>query len=252
MPANSFGIGSMFIGMDRTSQGVFAFGNAVQHDGVNDRLVAETSNNWNPYQTDWSISIWAKGVGGNKANGSWVEAHRSNGSSGCFFGIQSSASFRVMSNFQQHIFAYTPTALFMQDWHHYVITVEYVDASNQQALLYVDGILEETGNFGNAAHSTVYAKLRIGGESGVGGQKFNGVWKQILLMEELIPASEVTDLYNSGDGADPDDALSGTVKNHYAVAEEIGTTTGTITDETGNQDVTMTNFLTPYGVIENT
>ncbi len=243
------GIVSMLSGR---SEGVaaFTFGNAVYHDGVNDRLVAETVNNWNPYQTDWSIAMWVKGVGGNRANGSWVDAHRSNGSSGCFFGIQNNASFRVMSNFREHIFAYTPTALSMQDWHHYAITVKYVDPSNQQALLYVDGALVETGNFSNAAHSTAYAKLKIGGESGAGGQKFNGVWNQIVLTQDIISPGDITALYSGGKGADPATVLTGsTIINEYSVTEPAGTTSGTIVDAAGNQNVTMNNFLAPYGVI---
>ncbi|MCP4789173.1 MAG: LamG domain-containing protein [Gammaproteobacteria bacterium] len=227
----------------------YDFGNSIQYDGVNDRCSGSSAGTWNPYQTDWSISIWAKGVGGNMANGSWIEAHRSNGSSGCFFGIHSNTTMRVMSNFREHIFTYVPTALFMQEWHHFGISVENIDASNQQALLYVDGLLVETGNFSNAAHSTVTSKLRLGGESGAGGQKYNGIQNQVVLTENLISAAEFLALCNGGVGADPIATLSGTIKNYYSVSDSIGKTTGDITDMMGNQNLTMTNFLSPYGVI---
>ena len=74
---------------------------------------------------------------------------------------------------------------------------------------------------------------------------------QPVFQESLLSATDISDLYNGGKGANAN-AIMPTMKSGYLGTEAVGTTTGTITDVTGNQDLTMSGFVAPYGVVSDT
>ena len=67
-------------------------------------------------------------------------------------------------------------------------------------------------------------------------------------MDYLPTDAHFTAAYNSGSGADPRTAFT-SVKQLFLFEDSAGTVTGTVTDAIGSQDLTMNNFVAPFGVV---
>ncbi len=127
------------------------------------------------------------------------------------------------------------TSILANAWHHLVIVV---DATNK-ARVYVDGIESSTGQRTiTQSHLTID---QLGKYAGGSISWFNGDLDSLSVWAgTAASASEVTDLYNLGLGADPTTVIAS--PNLYYDFNEFTSTT-TVVDESGNgNDGTMTNF----------
>lgn len=240
--------------------GGFAFGNSYHFDGVNDNMNeggTDSSTCFNPFnQTDWTAAMWLKPDGSafnhNTAPfgcGRYVN-DAGFGSVVFFNGTAGGNIVRVYSNLYNATFTYEIPAATLADWFHLAVTVEMVDASNQEAKIYINGDLKETKTFTNYNLVDTSISFRLGGWNN-NSSFINAYMNQPVFQESLLSATDISDLYNGGRGANASDIMT-TMKSGYLGTEAVGTTTGIITDVTGNQDLTMSGFVAPYGVVSDT
>jgi len=130
------------------------------------------------------------------------------------------------------------TPIVANAWHHLVIVV---DATNK-ARVYVDGIESSTGQQTITQSNLTIDQLGRYASGSISW--FNGDLDSLSVWAgTAASASEVTDLYNLGLGADPTSIIASPTI-YYDFNEYTSTTTVTdeATDEAGSNDGTMTNF----------
>ena len=93
----------------------------------------------------------------------------------------------------------TPTA--GGGWYHVVLTFDGTGSSTEYARLYVNGSLEDTESSSNHDLNSQSIKVSIGAKinaSNVVSNYFNGQIDDVAFWSEVLTASEITALYNSG------------------------------------------------------
>tara|TARA_X000001036_G_scaffold45786_1_gene36639 strand:- start:340 stop:1647 length:1308 start_codon:yes stop_codon:yes gene_type:complete len=93
----------------------------------------------------------------------------------------------------------TPTA--GGGWYHVVLTFDGTGSSTEYARLYVNGSLQDTESSSNHDLNSQSVKVSIGAKinaSNVVSNYFNGQIDDVAFWNEVLTASEVTALYNSG------------------------------------------------------
>ena len=108
----------------------------------------------------------------------------------------------------------------------------------------------ETKDFTNYVLNDTDTVFRLGGWPN-STYFINAFMNQPVFQQSLLSDTDVSDLYNGGSGANASDIMT-SMKSGYLGTESVGTTTGTITDVTSNQDLTMSGFVASYGVIADT
>ena len=238
----------------------FSFGNSYHFDGVNDTINmggSSSSTCFNPFnQTNWTAAMWLK-CDGSRFNNNVAPfgCGRSVGDAGfgsILFqnGTGGGNVVRVYSNLYNTTFAYVVSSVLVQAWTHYAVSVEIISATVQRGRLYINGALVETKDFTNYVLNDTDTVFRLGGWPN-STYFINAFMNQPVFQQSLLSDTDVSDLYNGGSGATASDIMT-SMKSGYLGTESVGTTTGTITDVTSNQDLTMSGFVASYGVIADT
>lgn len=244
--------------------GSFSFGNSYHFDGVNDGMnigggtPATSSTCFNTFnQTNWSAAMWLKADGLRFTNNcaAWSNGRTAtdSGFGGMVFinGILGGNVVKIYSNLYNTAFTtYVVSAALVQAWTHYALTLEIISPTVQRGRLYINGTLVETKDFTNYALNDTDVAFALGKWPN-NTVHMNGFMNQPVFQQSLLSDTDISNLYNGGSGATASDIMT-TMKSGYLGTEAVGTTTGTITDVTGNQNLTTSGFVAPYGVVSDT
>ena len=180
---------------------------AYSFDGVDDYIL--TSNTFN-LDSSYSISFWMKPsvtFDGNSVGDNFLFQ-----SSGDVFKFNGFASLKMQSDTPNNgkfefIFydggSYPSVATSQNVWNAgiwYFISTVFDDANNVMSI-YVNGVLSNqiTGVTGNP--SEINHELYIG-SSAINDKNFNGTIDELIIYNKALTSTEVTDLYNSGNGVE--------------------------------------------------
>lgn len=212
----------------------YNFGNYIVSDGVNDR--GDMTTTWSPDRfTDIVVSFWFKSSGNGTIN---MIIGGSNTSDYIFLRDGGTPNVRLASDKAGNARRAEWNSInpFDNDWHHFYFY--YISPADVQ--LVYDGV-----------------------DKGGGGANFNGWDIDILFtrgnntfftqggIDDLImdtrtgSVSEAQALYNSGAGANPLTVLGSTPDIWYKFDVADGTTTIS-NDGSSSNDLTLSNFVTPY------
>tara|TARA_R110000751_G_scaffold285874_1_gene390230 strand:+ start:1236 stop:1994 length:759 start_codon:yes stop_codon:yes gene_type:complete len=226
--------------------GGFAFQRSVSFDGTNDALsTGGTSSSFNCFnQADIGFSCWMKASASTFGNNDQIWGGTDGGAVTTMYFLLSGTNVRITMRTRNRTLAgtYDIAASTQVAWTHYGITVEIVSSTVQRVRWYVNGALVETADVSN----NVFTRSNINLTLGSGANTLNGFQCESVFSNYLITDAQMTALYNSGAGADPTTTLD-SVHSYYPVSEAAGQSSGTIVDAMGNQNLTMANFVAPYG-----
>jgi len=142
----------------------------------------------------------------------------------------------------------TPTA--GGGWYHVVLTFDGTGSSTEYARLYVNGSLEDTESSSNHDLNSQTVKVSIGAKinaSNVVSNYFNGQIDDVAFWSEVLTASEVTALYNSGTPLDASSnsgnytSSSGLVA-YYKFEQNINSETGSHNGTNSGSSFSQTNI----------
>lgn len=249
----------------------FQFQGSIRFEGANDFINTGglTSSCWNPYNnTDWTVSWWMKCETGEtnfKNNGHIIATNHSSTSSNpqcriCTLDETGGSELQIRipwlngstKSFKNFRSTYLITNAACQVWQHYAVVVTQNNgAATQDIQIYVNGSLVDSGSVDQANFTQTSFAMAIGSQNPTSAfQTFEGFLAEIALYEEALSADEISALYNSGNGRLATEI--GTPTGYYRPNASDGPQTGSITDVTGNKDLTMNGFVTPYGVTNDT
>jgi len=249
----------------------FQFQGSIRFEGANDFINTggATSDCWNPYNnTDWTVSWWAKCETGEtrfKNNGTIICTNVAASSSNPQMTIQtinatggSSFTLRIpflngtIKSYKSYTSSHVISNADCQVWQHYaVVLTQNNGASTQDIQIYVNGSLVDSASVDQANFTQTSFAMAIGSRNPVSFfQGWEGFLSEIALYEESLSADEISALYNSGNGRLATEI--GTPTGYYRPNATDGPQTGSITDVTGNKDLTMNGFVSPYGVTNDT
>jgi hypothetical protein len=200
----------------------FAFGNALQFDGVNDFV---TQSSAVVLSSDFTISVWFKF---NTITDTMLFSRITGGTDY----IRISTPTNVILNIGGG-FSYTVPTLIISTW--YNLTISRISGDTR---VYLNGVESSTG----ARNLPTAIQLQaIGYYAPTSALYFNGVLDEIgILSGTGATPTNATDLYNGGAGADFTTVM-GSSTLHYKL-NESGTAT-TAVDSSGNgNDGTLNNF----------
>ena len=228
------------------------FAQSLYTDGVNDVAHNPTANTeaFNPFQTAaWSASVWVKptfagasmnafGVkgGGDNYNRFWLRLG-SNGS--MIIGSHGTIIYGpLIPGGGSH----------WTSWNMYSVSVEVTGTFTQTTKMYFNGVLIDTEVGSRYNYNFPTTQLGIGAQA-AGNGGIIGYSTQFVFTENLVPESEWLALYNGGIGDNPENVITNP-HSIYKIVEAAGTVTGSIADSLGVQDLTMSGFVLPFGVNE--
>ena len=142
----------------------------------------------------------------------------------------------------------TPTA--GGGWYHVVLTFDGTGSSTEYARLYVNGSLQDTESSSNHDLNSQSVKVSIGAKinaSNVVSNYFNGQIDDVAFWNEVLTASEVTALYNSGIPLDASSnsgnytSSSGLVA-YYKFQQNINSETGSHNGTNSGSSYSQTNI----------
>ena len=142
----------------------------------------------------------------------------------------------------------TPTA--GGGWYHVVLTFDGTGSSTEYARLYVNGSLQDTESSSNHDLNSQTIKVSIGAKinaSNVVSNYFNGQIDDVAFWSEVLTASEVTALYNSGTPLDASSnsgnytSSSGLVA-YYKFQQNINSETGSHNGTNSGSSYSQTNI----------
>ena len=245
------GIGTPFGRNAGGGGGGFAFQQSVYFDGTNDALsTGGTSSSFNCFnQADYGFACWMKASGSTFGNNDYIFGGTDAGAVTAMTFVISGTNARITMRTRNRTLAgtYDIDTATQAAWTHYGITVEIVSSTVQRVRWYVNGALVETADVSN----NVFTRSNINLTLGSGANTLNGFQCESVFSNYLITDAQMTALYNGGKGADPTTTLD-SVHSYYPVSESAGQSSGTIADTMGNQDLTMANFVAPYGTNSDT
>lgn len=110
----------------------------------------------------------------------------------------STIQFEIRDSSSNNTYHNVVNTLSLDTWHHIVATWDW---SAEVCKIYVDGVLQAGNSSGNSATSinNSVAPFQLGGETG-SGLYTDGLIDEVGFWSKELTSSEVTDLYNSGDG----------------------------------------------------
>ena len=245
------GIGTPFGRNAGGGGGGFAFQQSVYFDGTNDALsTGGTATSFNCFnQADYGFACWMKASGSTFGNNDYIFGGTDAGAVTAMTFVISGTNARITMRTRNRTLAgtYDIDTATQAAWTHYGITVEIVSSTVQRVRWYVNGALVETADVSN----NVFTRSNINLTLGSGANTLNGFQCESVFSNYLITDAQMTALYNGGSGADPTTTLD-SVHSYYPVSESAGQSSGTIADTMGNQDLTMANFVAPYGTNSDT
>lgn len=218
----------------------YNFGNYIQPDGVNDdgelnsQIVLGTS-------TDWVVSFWAKGSGSSNTS-NVIFSDRT--STGYYSYLRKGSSPYVRWSFgannTRHDWSQAALSGWDDgDWHHVYFYNVGVDVH-----LVFDGV-----DYGDGAATANQNGVRI---RDLFYRQVSSSIHSNVAMDDFI-AHEITgsvtqaqSLYNSGAGENPVTVFGSTPQYWYKFNVTDGTTTIPNSGSAGSNDLTLSNFVTPY------
>ena len=206
---------------------------SVDFDGTDDYM--DTGSTFeSTFQSDHSVSFWAKDAAGNQV----------------FAGQQGTNRYYYQTNLGVvRLLYYTAsgnisnigTIAHGTDWFHCVGTIEQ-DGSNIVSKLYINGTLDNTASVAGAMSghtSSINWVLGKRNRPGSSELNFSGNLDEFAIIPSALSASDVTAIYNSGV---PADISSYSPVAWYRMGDNNGGTGTTITDQgSGGNDGTLTN-----------
>jgi hypothetical protein len=209
-PKNQFGLdnGTLMNGCSLTTGKI---GQAFTFDGVND-YVALPDNSLN-FTGDFSVSAWiyVSNLSGEKYIISNGNGNAFDVNTGWSFGIfNNKISFWVYTGGLSYTGWLTNTTLSVNTWHHVSVTKK----TSQSPLLYIDGVLSSNSLWNNTMANSlnpVYtASTYLNTKSSIGVFRYNngssayaywnGKIDSLNVWQKELTQSEITELYNSGNG----------------------------------------------------
>jgi len=173
-------------------------GKGLQFDGISDSINVKDSNSLDIGTSDFSISFWGNfgtqdggysAIIGKKA-GSWADT-----ASGYEVIITDSGKiFLHFSDGNNYVStSWTSTNFSNAGWKHVVITVN----RDGNAIIYVNGIAEKTGDI-STAHGSLTNSLNLGIMTrSDGNYAANGLLDEVMIFNRALSATEVLALYDS-------------------------------------------------------
>jgi len=170
-------------------------GRALDFDGVNDIVTVSNDPTLNFGTGSLSISAWIKTTDTN----AWIVEHRRN-NDGDYRGwdldiTTGEASGRILDGLGSDVFL--KSADITDDVFHHVVYV--VDRSTQTALIYLDGVLENTADVssvGNIDQNTMGINIGYTSSPNTPNSAYDGIIDQIRIYDRALSQSEVTALAN--------------------------------------------------------
>jgi hypothetical protein len=213
---------------------------SVDFDGTDD-FIATGSTFQSTFDSDHSVSFWAKDASGNQVFAG------NQGSTRYYYQTNSGVARIVYYTGTGSIISNIGTTAHGTDWFHCVGTIEQ-DASNIVTKLYINGTLDNTvSTAGTMSDYTSSLDWVIGKRNRPGSSElnFSGKLDELAIIPSVLSASDVTAIYNSGV---PADLTSYSPVAWYRMGDnETGVSDGsatptTITDQgSGSNDGTLTN-----------
>jgi len=241
------GIGTPF-GANVAGDAPFAMGNSLYTDGVNDVVQNGTlsSTVFNPFQTSaWSASVWVK-PSAIATMGVFAVSETLGGSAKFWFRLYSNRQLGVQSHGQTAFSGVSFPTSYWTTWNMYSFSVSVDSPTTQTIRFYINGALFATIAKSKFSYTPTTNQLSLGAFAS-GSSGLQGFSTQYVFSTRLVSASKWAELYNSGSGADPSKVLT-TPHSIYNINESVGTTSGDIADSLGQQDLTMSGFVSPFGV----
>lgn len=126
-------------------------------------------------------------------------------------------------------------------WYHVVLTL----SSSNTYELFINGSSVDTGS--GATWGTFTPVFRIGGTYSTASRFFDGIVDEVGIWSKVLSSSEITDLYNSGNGLpyyDPTDVKNDSTLSTSLVSYwELEETSGTRVDSHGSNDLSDNNTV---------
>ena len=220
---------------------------AINLDGTGDDVNVSSHSDFN-LSTAFSIQVWAKPAASNgTGNHLRIICRNENGSAGnsqdrwmLSYDPTNKVDFDLDNSSNGGDGIESSSTLSTSSWKHILLTF-----SSGTAKLYINASLETTGslNLSSLNHITA-GDLRIGSE--YGSQEFNGLLDGVCLWDEAITSSEITALYNSGNGINPTSnggnyTSSNNVIAYYDFQQNLNDTSTNSHNGSSNGNPTYTN-----------
>jgi hypothetical protein len=240
----------------------FAIQRSIYFDGVNDYAAngSLTTNGFQPFNNkDFTVTFWAKADGSRYNDlGTVLSVAIANNSGNPFMWVRfkndgaSDSTVNVRTNTKNYTSGHTITSANCQVWQHYAVVVtQNSGTGNQDIEIYVNGASVDTGSVVQNTKTNTNVDVCLGtSNNATAFQQFKGYIAEVGCWETALSSGDIAAIYGGGSGADL--STIGTVKGYYKPLTTDGPTTGSITDSSGNQDCTMNNFVSPYGVVTDT
>ena len=223
---------------------------AINLDGTGDDVNISSHSDFN-LSSALSIQVWAKPAASNgTGNHLRIICRNENGNAGnsqdrwmLSYDPTNKVDFDLDNSSNGGNGIESSSTLSTSSWKHIVLTF-----SSGTAKLYINASLETTGslNLSSLNHITA-GDLRIGSE--YGSQEFNGLLDGVCLWDEAITSSEITALYNSGNGINPTSnegnyTSSNNIIAYYDFQQNLNDTSTNSHNGSSNGNPTYTNVNT--------
>ena len=170
--------------------------NSFSFDGVNDS-VAFASESWSASTAQtWAAWIYSNNVAPNQ--GVMWNNKTTDGGSGFGMWITGGKAYFRFNYLGNYIDLGTTTTLSSSTWYHIVGT----KATGGVAKIYLNGTLENTGTNSSNVEFTGTQSCSIG-KWDANGYFFNGNIDAVQIYNRVLSATEITELYNTGNGKQP-------------------------------------------------
>ena len=216
-------------------------GYALELDGT-DGFVSASSSVPFGHATGFSISGWIYIKSRANYEVLWGKNHSTGSAITCRLRTTPSIEFLMHKNGGWLTASSTATAA-DDAWHHVACVYDGTGTSNN-VLIYVNGTVGGTKGSADpgGAHGTNATEFHIGHNDVYGdtSNTFDGIVDDVRVYQGALSSSNITSIYNSGAGDDPDSPTeSGSIVAHWKFDETSGTNAA---DETGNYVGTVENM----------
>ena len=242
---------SEFYAYDHDVSAGFSDNISFDFDGTNDRLegggsLAQQFIGGATTAGAGSVSVWVK-LDSMSANGFIFQLSPESGTTNLVLLLWNNAAGRIRGNVKvSNVTNVVNSQAGLENdntWHHVVLTWEYGSkaAANNEVKIYVDASLKATDAIGNTWNDgSGPAVVGFGRNHPAGNTNpFNGHMNDIALFSDKLTASEITEIYNSGEPKD-ESSHSGLIS--YYTMEGYSDNDTTLTDDSSNSyNLTITN-----------
>jgi len=221
---------------------------SINYDGVDDYLTlgnsAELSPNSSGANRGYSLSIWVK-----SAASQYMFAYDSGKQFYLYVRWNGQPVMRFFGNNDANIWQQLniDTSIADGDWHHLAFTYN-LGSTNSSIVGYLDGVQKTNGSGATYTSNGTWSAITNNGNLHMGGNVAGGTYDvsfqdEFAIFDDVLTASQVTDIYNSGNTAD----LSSIpyLMGWWRMGDPTGTGAyPTIVDQSSNSnDGTMTNMV---------